>query len=73
MPATFLNDIGVVQYTKYIVPPSRVAKQPAPEPWVLPAFSPLQINDYNDPGEPNLPTGLNQHNPMALFHLFFTD
>ena len=56
MPQIFLNDIDVVKYTEYIVPPSRVAKKLAPK---LPAFSPIEIYDYNDPGAPNIPLSLN--------------
>lgn len=73
MPSTFTNDIDFVEHTKYIVPPSKVAKKPPPEPWALPTFTPLQIDDYNDPGEPQIPPSLNRHNPLALFRLFFTD
>ena len=71
MLQTFLNDINVVKRTEYIMPPSKAAKKPAPEPWSLPAFSPIKINDYNDPKGPNVPLSLNQHNPLALFKLFF--
>lgn len=63
--------IDVVKHTEYIVPPSRVAKKPAPEPWSLPAFSPIEIDDYNEPGEPNVPLSLDWHDPLALFKLFF--
>ena len=55
MPQTFLNDIEVVKCTEYIVPPSRLTKKPAPEPWSLLAFSPIKIDDYNDSKEPNVP------------------
>jgi len=71
MPQTFLNDIDLVKYTKYIVPLSKTAKEPAPTPWPLPAFKTLQVNDYNDPRELNIPLSLNQHDPLALFGLFF--
>jgi len=73
MPQTFLNNIDVVKYTKYIVPPSRVAKKLAPKLWSLPAFSPIEIDDYNNPREPNISLNLNRHNPLALFKLFFTN
>ena len=71
MPQTFSNDIDVVKHTEYIVPPSRVAKKPALEPWSLPAFSPIEIDDYNDHREPNVPMNLDWHDPLALFKLFF--
>ena len=49
MPAnrTF-NDIGFVPLTRYPVPPTRKAKGCPPEPWPLPAFEPLQIEDITD-------------------------
>ena len=63
--------IDIVKHTEYIVPPSRVAKKPAPESWSLPAFSPIKIVDYNDPEEPNVPLSLDWRDPPALFKLFF--
>ena len=69
MPQTFSNE--TLSNTKYIMPPPRVAKKPAPEPWSLPAFSPIEIDDYNEPGEPNVPLSLDWHDPLALFKLFF--
>ncbi|KAF2817332.1 uncharacterized protein BDZ99DRAFT_13689 [Mytilinidion resinicola] len=48
-------------------------KLPYPKPTPLPAFEPLQINNYDAPGTPNIPPGLDQHDPVALFRLFFTD
>ncbi|OCK78969.1 hypothetical protein K432DRAFT_406012 [Lepidopterella palustris CBS 459.81] len=66
MPRTFTNDINVVQYTQYKVPPT-------PQPWPLPAFTPMEIDDYNGQGEPNVPPSLDQHDPTVLFLLFFTD
>ena len=71
MPQTSLNDIDLVKYTKYIIPPSKRAKEPAPTPWPLPTFKLLQVNDYNDPREPNIPPSLNLYDPLALFRLFF--
>ena len=53
------------------MPPSRVAKKPAPEPWNLPAFSTIEIDDYNDPEEPNIALSLDWHDLLALFKLFF--
>ena len=70
MPQIFLNDIDVVKHTEYIVPSSRVAKKPAPESWSLPAFSPVEIDDYNDPEEPNVSLSLDWRDPLALFKLF---
>ena len=73
MPQIFLNDINVVKYTEYIVPPSRVAKKPVPELWSLSAFSLIEIDDYNNFGEPNVPLSFNWYNSLALFKPFFTD
>ena len=71
MPQTLLNDMDVIKRTEYIVPPSRVAKKPAPESWSLPAFSPVEIDDYNDSEESNVPLSLDLHDPLALFKLLF--
>jgi len=61
------NDIDLVEPTQYRVNPNRKAKEPPPEPWPLPAFNPLHINDFNDYGKPNLPSGVEQSNPFAIF------
>src|ERR1700733_5097779 len=66
------NDIDLVQPTQYKVPPNRVAKKPLPEPWELPDFEPLHIDDFDDHGTPNLPPTLDQHDPFAIFGQFFT-
>ena len=71
MPQTLLNDIDVVKRTEYIVPPSKVAKKPALESWSLPAFSPIEIDDYNDSEEPHVSLSLDWHDPLTLFKLFF--
>ena len=70
MPHTFSNDIDLVRKDPR---PKKTPKKPPPEPWPVPAFEPLQIQGHNDPGEPNIPTGLDRHDPLALFRLFFTD
>jgi len=70
MPHTFLNDIDLVRKDSR---PKKTPKKPPPEPWPVPAFKPLQIQGYDDPGEPNIPTSLDRHDPLALFRLFFTD
>jgi hypothetical protein len=70
MPTTFSNDIDLVQKD---LKPRAHPKLPYPEPTQLPAFEPLQIDNYDAPGTPNIPSGLDQHDPMALFCLFFTD
>ena len=46
MPQAFSNDIDLVCLTQYTVPSGKKAKQPVPEPWILPVFKPLQINDF---------------------------
>jgi hypothetical protein len=45
------NDIDLVLPDQYIIPPTRKAKEPAPKPWKLPTFEPLQINDWHYRGE----------------------
>jgi hypothetical protein len=69
MPQT-LNDID---YVKWKDPRTKTSKDPPPEPWALPLFEPLQIDDYYDPGEAAVPSGTDRHDPMALFRLFFDD
>ena len=73
MPQAFSNDIDLVRPTQYTVPPGKKAKQPAPEPWILPVFELLQINDFQLQGAPNLPPNVDNSDPLALFRLFFTD
>ena len=53
--------------------PTKKPKEPPLELQPLPTFEPMQIDDYNNLGESNIPTGLNRHNPIALFRLFFTN
>ncbi|KAF2813864.1 uncharacterized protein BDZ99DRAFT_459616 [Mytilinidion resinicola] len=69
MPRTS-NDID---YVKWKDPRTKTAKEPPLKPWPMPEFSPLPINDWYDPGEACVTPGLNRHNPMALFKLFFTN
>ena len=70
--SAFLNP-NIVQRTKYVVPPTRVAKKPPLKPWPLPKFDPVIIDDYNAHGEPCLPPNTNTNDPMALFNLFYTN
>ena len=67
------NDIDFVLPTQYSIPPTRKAKEPPPQPWPLPDFEPLHIEDFDDHGTPNLPPNLDIHDPLAIFKLFFTD
>jgi Transposase IS4 len=67
------NDIDFVQPTQYNVQPNQVAKKPPPEPWELPDFEPLHINDFDNHSTPNLPPTLNRSDPFAIFSQFFTD
>ena len=67
------NNIDLVQPTQYNVQPNRVAKNPPPEPWPLPDFVPLAIDNFDNHGTPNLPPSLNQNNPFTIFSQFFTD
>ena len=53
------NDIDLVQLTQYKVPPNWVAKKLPLEPWELPDFEPLYINNFNNYGTLNLPSMLN--------------
>ena len=66
-------DADLVEPTQYNVRPNQTAKKPRPKPWPLPKFKPLHINNWDDYGSPNLPPGVNNHDPFELFKLFFTD
>ena len=70
MLATFSNNINFV---KKDLKPKKKPKQPPPAPQPVPAFEPLQIDDYDDHGAPNIPASLDQHDPLAIFRLFFSD
>ena len=37
------------------------------EPWLLPDFTPLVIDDFEGHGKPNLPLRFNLHDPFTLF------
>ena len=69
MPRTS-NDID---YVKWKDPRSKKSKKPPPEPWTVPPFTPLRVDNYWDPGEAAVPSGTDRSDPMALFRLFFTD
>ena len=66
-------DADLVEPTQYNVRPNQTAKKPCPKPWPLPKFKPLHIDDWDDHGSPNLPPGVDTHDPFELFKLFFTD
>jgi len=55
MPQALNNINFVIKDPK----PTKKPKELPLELWPLPAFKPMQIDDYNDLGEPNVPTGLN--------------
>ena len=73
MPSSFSNDFDFVRPTQYTVPLGKKAKTPAPKPWKLPTFDALYINNFHLKGASNIPLGLDNSNPFALFQLFFTD
>jgi len=58
---------------KWKDPRTKKSKNPPLEPWALPIFTPLRIDDYWDLGEGAVPLGINYSDPLALFRLFFTD
>ena len=64
------NNIDLVKKSD---PRTKTSKKPPPEPWPLPQFTPLRIDNYWDRGEPCLPPSLNQHDPLLIFQLFYTD
>ena len=65
MPTTFSNNINFI---KKDLKPKKKLKQPPLAPQPVPIFKPLQIDNYNDYGVPNIPTSLNQHNPLTIFY-----
>ena len=69
MPRTSNN----IDYVKWKDPRTKTLKKPPLEPWVLPTFTPFRINNYWDRGKPSVPPSLNQHDPLAIFKLFYTD
>lgn len=53
---------------------NRIASQKEPRsPWPLPNFNALHIDDFNDQDKLNLPPGIEQSNPFAIFSKFFAD
>ena len=67
------NDADLVQPDQYIIPKTKKAKIPPPQPWPLPEFNPLPINlPYTD-GAPNLLLYIDPLDPIALFKLIWTD
>ncbi|OCK80059.1 hypothetical protein K432DRAFT_405045 [Lepidopterella palustris CBS 459.81] len=52
---------------------TKQSKKPPPEPWALPPFTTLQMDDCYAPGEASLPPILDQHDPLALLQLLFND
>ena len=58
------NDIDLVQPTQYNAQQNQPAKNPPPEPWPLPDFTPFQVADFDDHS---------QHDPPTIFNQFFTD
>ena len=67
------NDIDFVPYTQHPKYASQKSQNPPPEPWPLPDFEPLFIENENTYGKPNLPSNINNSDPLQLFKLFFTD
>ena len=49
------------------------SKRTPPEPWPLPIFKPLYIDDFNNHGKLILPSGVKQSNPFVIFSQFFID
>ena len=67
------NDIDFVPYTQHPKHASQKSRNPPPEPWPLPDFEPLPIKNKNTYGKPNLPSNVDNSDPLQLFKLFFTD
>ena len=67
------NGTDFVQPARYNVRLNWVAKKPPPEPWELPDFEHLHIDDFDNHDTPNLPPTLDRSDPFAIFGQFFTD
>ena len=65
-----LNDIDYIQWKD---PRTKLSKNPLLEPWALPPFSSLLIDDHYNPSKAAVPSSINCYNPIALFSLFFTN
>ena len=52
---------------------SQPAKTPAPAPWPMPTFQPLEINNPLTHGQGNLPEDVRPDDPYAIFSLFFDE
>jgi len=63
------NNADLVQPNQYIVPKTKKAKIPPPQPWPLPKFDPLPINLPYTNSAPNLPPYIDPSDPIALFKL----
>ena len=67
------NDIDFVEPPKYDVLPSWKAKKRPPEPWPLPNFKPLHINNPLKNSKAKLPNDVNLEDPYQIFKLIYTD
>ena len=52
---------------------SQPAKTPAPAPWPMPTFQPLEINNPLTHGQGKLPEDVRPDDPYAIFSLFFDE
>ena len=57
------NDIDFVPYTQHPKRASQKSQKP-PELWPLPDFEPLPIENENTYGKPNLPSNINNSDPL---------
>jgi hypothetical protein len=62
--------IDLVQPTQYNIQPNWVAKTPPPELWPLPDFTPLQVDDFDDHGTPNLPPNLDRQYLAIVYAIY---
>ena len=65
------NDIDFVPYTQNQKHASQKSQNPPPKPWPLPNLKPLPIKNENTYGKPNLPSNVNNSDPLQLFKLLF--
>ena len=67
------NDIDFVEPPKYKILPSWKVKKRSLEPWLLPNFESLHIDNPLRNGRAKLPNDVNTEDPYQIFKLIYTD
>ena len=64
------SDIGLIWPIQYNVQSNRVAKNPPPELWPFPDFTPFKVDDFDDDGTPNLPPNLDRQYLAVMYVIY---